>query len=120
MIAFLLAQIAKLKAAVVTVVDNLTSTSATNALSANQGRILDGKISDLFVTAPISGNTDSGGNKIVSTSTLKVVAAIIDGYIAIPFYNNGSTYVKVLNWGTLEPVTSTEVTGIAIYIKDQT
>ena len=31
-----------------TVVDNLNSTSTTSALSANQGKVLDGKISDLF------------------------------------------------------------------------
>jgi hypothetical protein len=31
-----------------TVVDNLNSTSTTSALSANQGRVLDGKIADLM------------------------------------------------------------------------
>ena len=41
----------------ITVEDNLTSTSATNALSANQGRVLDGKKVDFVQLASITANS---------------------------------------------------------------
>ena len=68
-------------------------------------------IENLIKTYPFSGNTDSGGNRIITTAVLKVVSVVIDGYIAIPFHNNGNTYVKILNFSTMQPVTSTSVTG---------
>ena len=55
-------------AVVATVVDNLTSTSSTNALSANQGKVLNNKIVDLTPVVLYSNNNGTSGSFTLSSS----------------------------------------------------
>lgn len=77
---YTIAEKTKLASALTTanIVDNLTSTSTTDALSANMGRVLNSNVADRFSTAKIyieRGNfrsfTISGLNAITNTSIYK-------------------------------------------------
>lgn len=65
------------------VVDNLNSTSATDALSANQGNVLDGKI------AKVNGSLYSSGQ-----STLKAAVEALFGTLS-----NGDIVTKLVDYG---------------------
>lgn len=85
--------------AITNVVDNLTSTSITDALSANQGRVLKGLIDTKnIITAGISSNytiETAGNNRIpIATEIAKVgdKFTISDGKIIV---GSGISYVKV-------------------------
>lgn len=76
---------------------------------------LNGKISK-FRQINIVGNTDSGGNRLVQTGYINIISVYFAGYICYPFYLNGNTYIKVLNFSTLEPVPNISVDSIATVI----
>lgn len=79
----------------VTVEDNLTSTSTTNALSANQGRVLDNKkVEKTNGTSKLYG-TDSGGNETtytVGSSNIDSDSGILANKVHI--FVDGRTKVK--------------------------
>ena len=103
-----------------TVIDNLTSTSTTDALSANQGKILNDKISNL--TTYSSQETNTGmkwidnkdiyrkvltAKKVLSTDlninvgnnidTMLVISAKLDGpgHYILPFYESEQVYCRL-------------------------
>lgn len=68
-------------------------------------------INSKIKSGTVTGSTDSAGNRIINPSPLKVINVVCEGYMCIPFvYSNNSTYVKVLDVSTLQPLTSTSVT----------
>lgn len=73
------------------VVDSLDSTSTTDALSANQGRVLDGKIADLAGAALKSGQNSIGNVILAGYNTGS--GNYID--VAIPIIRNGETITGV-------------------------
>lgn len=104
----------------ITVVDNLTSTSTTNALSAKQGKILNDKITN--ATAYSTKEIDTGmkwidnkviyrrvltATKVVSTDlkinvgnnidTMLVISARLDGpgHYVLPFYESQQVYCRL-------------------------
>lgn len=85
--------------AITNVYDGLDSTSITDALSANQGRVLNEKIEDKnIITAGISSNitlTTAGNNRIAINNQIAKVGSkftISDGKIIV---GSGISYVKV-------------------------
>ena len=83
----------------INVVDSLTSTSAVDALSANQGKVLNEKIQSLINHATISDtNTDAGGSlPLYGNISCVISAKCSGGYMAIPFYYepNDRWYLKI-------------------------
>ena len=101
------------------VYDGLDSTSTSDALSANQGRQLNESLTALaskLRNMNVVGNTDSGGNLLFQTKMVNIISVYFPGYICYPFYYNGNTYVKFLNWSTLESAPRISVDGIATVI----
>ncbi|MDM8162258.1 hypothetical protein QUH73_20765, partial [Labilibaculum sp. K2S] len=107
---------------VTTVEDLLTSTSATNALSANQGKVLDGKITaEVTRAATAEGNkvdkTDAFTGDVTGTYDATVIAAdavtsakILDGTIAVGDLGSDAVETIKIKDGN---VTASKVEGLA-------
>lgn len=81
-------------------------------------KIIDGvnALNSKFKTSSKTGTTDSGGNINLSGSKLRVISAICEGYICIPFYNtNNVTYVKIFEFATMNPASNTSVVVEYVY-----
>ena len=81
-----------------TVVDNLTSTSTTSALSANQGRVLKDEIDELNEITPITVSTSrnalaTDANGVVMLSGGTTITVQQESTVAIPV-NTAITYVN--------------------------
>lgn len=104
----------------ITVVDNLTSTSTTNALSAKQGKILNDKITNAnaystkeintgmkwidgkviyrkVITATKVVSTDLNINVVNNIGTMLVISARLDGpgHYVLPFYESEQVYCRL-------------------------
>lgn len=83
---------------VATVVDNLNSTSATNALSAKQGKILNDKISTTYVNTggavDLNDYTEQGWYFFTSNNTIANVPAGVNGWLKVVKDKDSGTWTK--------------------------
>lgn len=107
----------------ISVGDTLSSTNLTavatggfiNALQ-NELQTQINTFNNKFKMTSKTGTTDSGGNINLSGVKLRIISAICEGYICIPFYNtNNVTYVKIFDFATMTPASNTSVTVEYVY-----
>ena len=75
--------------AIINIIDNLTSTSVTDALSANQGRVLKELIDDIDLTDYVNKDGDALNNKDLNTLIDKVYIGYGFGLTNTPYGNAG-------------------------------
>lgn len=101
------------------VVNTLDSTSTTDALSAAQGKELDGKITGLIKTKTVTGTTLATGNLSLDLqSTTSIIVGLQNesgGYIVLPYIYNTNIYAHVLDTN-LAIVSETNVSVVVSYI----
>lgn len=86
------------------------TTSSTWTLGSNY---VEGTIADNLVKQDtFSGSTDSTGNVQISTNnTIKILSALSENRICIPFKSSSGTYVKICQPHNMEPIPSTAISG---------
>ena len=92
------------------VYDDLDSTSPSDALSANQGRVLNSKIANSLVsyvdiTDSTPVNVNSKSSQTVGKANFISAVSTEDGIMCLPYVNNGIMYVKLVNFSDLSAVT---------------